>query len=177
MLSEVEKRVLGYVEAHRAETVAYLQKLVRVDTQVPPGRNYDTVCGLMADRFSELGCETSTHEATEKYMRLSGARPLGLGGPRGNVVARYRGSGGGPTLHISAHVDCAAIQGEGWTVDPLGGKVTKDTPYERSAYDRGGGYVWGRGVADDKGEGAAMTGALEAIHEMGGKLKGALPPT
>ena len=174
MLSEVEKRVLGYVEAHRAEMVAYLQKLVRVDTQVPPGRNYDTVCGLMADRFSELGCETSTHEATEKYMRLSGARPLGLEGPRSNVVARYRGSGGGPTLHISAHVDCAAIQGEGWTVDPLGGKVTKDTPYERSAYDRGGGYVWGRGVADDKGEVAAMTVALEAIHEMGVKLKGDL---
>jgi len=174
MLSEVEKRVLGYVESHRDDAVAYLQKLVRVDTQVPPGLNYDVVCGMMADRFSALGCETSIHEATKKYMKLSGARPLGLEGPRSNVVARYGGSGGGPTLHISAHVDCAAIQPEGWTVDPLGGNVTRDTPYERSLYDRGGGYIWGRGVADDKGEVAAMTLALEAIHETGVKLRGGL---
>jgi succinyl-diaminopimelate desuccinylase len=174
MLGDVERLVLGYVEAHRDEMVAYLQRLVSVDTQVPPGHNYDVVCGLMDDRFSELGCETRVHEATEKYMRLSGAGFLGLEGPRSNVVARYKGSGGGPSLHISAHVDCAAIQGEGWTVDPLGGKVTEDTPYDRSLYDRGGGYIWGRGVADDKGEIAAMTMALEAIHEHGVKLKGDL---
>jgi succinyl-diaminopimelate desuccinylase len=174
VLSEVERRVLGYVESHRDEAVAYLQRLVRVDTQVPPGRDYDVVCGLMADRFSGLGCETSVHEATEKYLRLSGANFLGLEGPRSNVVAVYRGSGGGPSLHISAHVDCAAIQGEGWTVDPLGGKVTDDTPYDKSLYDRGGGYIWGRGVADDKGEIAAMTMALEAVHEHGVKLRGDL---
>ena len=174
MLSDVERQVLGYIEADRDEMVAYLQRLVRVDTQVPPGCNYDVVCGVMADRFSELGCETSIHVATEKYMRLSGAGFLGLEGPRSNVVAVYRGSGGGPTLHISAHTDCAAIQEEGWTVDPLGGEVTADTPYSRSVYDRGGGYIWGRGVADDKGEIAAMTLALEALHEMGVKLKGDL---
>jgi succinyl-diaminopimelate desuccinylase len=174
MLSDIERFVLDYVEAHRDDAVSYLQRLVRVDTQVPPGLNYEVVCGLMADRFSELGCETSIHEATEKYMRLSGAGPLGLEGPRSNLVAMYRGKGGGPTLHISAHIDCAAIQPDGWTVNPLGGKVTKDTPYERSLYDRGGGYIWGRGVADDKGEVAAMTLALEAIHETGVKLRGDL---
>ena len=141
---------------------------------MPPGHDYDIVCGLIADRFSELDCETSVHEATEKYLRLSGAGFLGLEGPRSNVVAVYRGSGGGPTLHISAHVDCAAIQGEGWAVDPLGGKVTEGTPYDKSLYDRGGGYIWGRGVADDKGEIAAMTMALEAVHEHGVKLKGDL---
>jgi succinyl-diaminopimelate desuccinylase len=172
MLSDVERQVLGYVEAHRDEIVAYLQRLVKVDTQVPPGRNYDIVCGVMADRFSELGCDTSIHEATEKYMKLSGAGFLGLEGPRSNVVAVYRGRGGGPTLHISAHTDCAAIQEEGWTIDPLGGQVTRDTPYTKSVYDRGGGYIWGRGVADDKGEIAAMTMALEAIHLNDVKLGG-----
>ncbi|NIP36987.1 MAG: succinyl-diaminopimelate desuccinylase, partial [Thermoplasmata archaeon] len=58
-------------------------------------------------------------------------------GPRSNVVARYRGKRGKPVLHISAHIDTAAIQEEGWTVDPLGGEVTKDTPYMKSDYDRG----------------------------------------
>ena len=154
--------------------IGFLRRMVGVDTQTPPGLNYDVICGLLADRFSELGCETSIHVATEKYMELSGARFLGLEGPRSNLVALYRGRGGGPTLHISAHTDCAAIQEEGWTVDPLGGAVTDGTPYEKSMWDRGGGYIWGRGVADDKGEIAAMALALQAIDELGVKLKGDL---
>lgn len=174
MLSETEKRVFDYIEAHRDDMIGYLRRMVSIDTQTPPGLNYGVICELLADRFSELGCETSIHEATEKYMRLSGADFLGLKGPRSNVVALYKGKGGGPTLHISAHTDCAAIQEEGWTVDPLGGKVTEDTPYTKSMWDRGGGYIWGRGVADDKGEISAMTLALQAINELGVKLEGDL---
>jgi len=174
MLSETEKQVFDYIESHRDEMIGYLRKMVSIDTQTPPGLNYDVICELLADRFSELGCETNIHEATEKYMRLSGAEFLGLEGPRSNVVALYKGKGGGPTLHISAHTDCAAIQEEGWTVDPLGGEITEDTPYAKSMWDQGGGYIWGRGVADDKGEIAAMTLALQAIHELGVKLKGDL---
>ena len=174
MLSETERQVFMYIESHRDDMIRYLRSMVGIDTQTPPGHNYDAICDLMSDRFSELGCETSVHEATEKYMRLSGAEFLGLEGPRSNVVALYRGRGGGPTLHISAHIDCAAIQEEGWTVDPLGGEVTDGTPYERSMWDRGGGYIWGRGVADDKGEIAAMTLALQAIHMNDVRLKGDL---
>jgi acetylornithine deacetylase/succinyl-diaminopimelate desuccinylase-like protein len=174
MLSETERQVFGYIESHRDDMIRYLLRLVAVDTQTPPGHNYDVVCELLADRFSELGCETSVHEATEEYLRHSGAEFLGLEGPRSNVVARYMGEGGGPTLHISAHIDCAAIQEDGWTVDPLGGEVTDGTPYEKSMWDRGGGYVWGRGVADDKGELAAMVLALQAIHGLDVRLKGDL---
>jgi len=174
MLSETEKRVFDYIESHRDDMIGYLRRMVSIDTQTPPGLNYDVICDLIADKFSELGCETSVHEATEKYVTLSGADFLGLEGPRSNVVALYKGKGGGPTLHISAHTDCAAIQEEGWTVDPLGGEVTDDTPYTKSMWDRGGGYIWGRGVADDKGEIAAMTLALQAIQELGVNLKGDL---
>ncbi len=174
MLSETEKRVFDYIESHRDDMIGYLRRMVSIDTQTPPGLNYDVICDLMADKFSELGCETSIHEATEKYVTLSGADFLGLEGPRSNVVALYKGKGGGPTLHISAHTDCAAIQEAGWTVDPLGGEVTDDTPYTKSMWDRGGGYIWGRGVADDKGEIAAMTLALQAIHMNDVKLKGDL---
>ncbi|MCW3991842.1 MAG: M20/M25/M40 family metallo-hydrolase [Candidatus Bathyarchaeota archaeon] len=152
----------------------FLQKLVRIDTQVPPGLNYDVICDVLADKLSGLGCEVSIHNASERYLRLSGAELMGLEGPRSNVVARYKGGTGRPVLHISAHIDTAAIQGEGWTVDPLGGEVTDDNPYGRSGYDRGGGYIWGRGVSDDKGELAAMTYALQAIHELGIEVEGGI---
>ena len=173
-MNEQEERVLAYIEEHRDDMIRFLRKLVKIDTQVPPGLNYDVICDVLADRLSGIGCEVSIHEAPEKYMELSGARLMGLEGPRSNVVARYRGKKGKPALHISAHIDTAAIQEEGWTVDPLGGEVTEDTPYGRSDYDRGGGYIWGRGVADDKGELASMILALEAIHELGVKPEGDL---
>jgi succinyl-diaminopimelate desuccinylase len=171
---ELKEKVFSYLEEQRDNMVRFLQKLVRIDTQVPPGLNYDQLCRVMANRFSEYGCEVSIHNATEKYLKLSGEDLMGLEGPRSNVVARYKGRTGRPVLHISAHIDTAAIQKEGWTVDPLGGEVTEDNPYGSSPYDRGGGYIWGRGVSDDKGECVAMTYALEALHELGVKLKGDL---
>jgi len=172
-MNDLELKVFSYLEEHREDLVKYLQKLISIDTQVPPGLNYEKVCKIMADKFSDYGCDVSVHDAPDKYLKISGAEFLGLKGPRSNVVARY-GKGGKPVLHISAHIDTAAIQKEGWTVDPLGGKVTKDNPYGKSLYDRGGGYIWGRGASDDKGECAAMTYALEAIYETGVKLEGDL---
>jgi succinyl-diaminopimelate desuccinylase len=174
MLSKYEEQVFHYIEENRGPMIKFLQELVAIDTQTPPGLNYEKICNLLDKKYSSLGCETSIHEATEKYMELSGADVLGLQGPRSNLVAFYKGSGGGPRLHISAHTDTAAIQSEGWTVFPLEGIVTEDTPYEKSIHDKGGGYVWGRGVADDKGELAAMTLALEAIEKSGIEFKGDL---
>jgi len=173
-MDEQEESIFGYIEEHRGDMIRFLQELVAIDTQTPPGLNYDVICDVLSDKFSSLGCEVSIHEATEEYLKLSGADLIGLKGPRSNVVARYRGRTGKPVLHISAHIDTAAIQKEGWTVDPLGGKVTEGTPYKKSPSDRGGGYIWGRGVADDKGELVSMILALEAIHELGIKLEGDL---
>ncbi|MGQ9680859.1 MAG: M20 family metallopeptidase [Candidatus Bathyarchaeia archaeon] len=172
-MNYLESKVFAYLEEHRDDLVKYLQRLIRIDTQTPPGLNYDKICKVMADKFSEYGCDVIVHNAPEKYLKLSGAELLSLKGPRSNVVARY-GKGGKPVLHISAHIDTAAIQKEGWTVDPLEGKVTYDNPYGKSLYDRGGGYIWGRGASDDKGECAAMTYVLQALHETGVKLKGEL---
>ncbi|MBL7169024.1 M20/M25/M40 family metallo-hydrolase [Candidatus Bathyarchaeota archaeon] len=169
-----EARVLEYIEEHRDEMISFLRRLVRIDTQTPPGLNYDVISDVVADKLFDLGCDVCIHEAPEKYMELSGAKFMGLEGPRSNVVARYPGKTGKPVLHISAHIDTAAIQEEGWTVDPLGGEITEDCPYGRSDSDRGGGYIWGRGVADDKGELVSMIYALQAVHELGIKLDGDL---
>lgn len=172
--SEVEEKVFAHIEDRREEMILFLQKMVRIDTQVPPGRNYDVICTLLAEKLRSLGCEVGIHEASAEYLKLQGAEFMGLEGPRFNVVARYRGRTGKPVLHISAHIDTAAIQKEGWTCDPLGGEMTRENLYGRSEYDRGGGYIWGRGVSDDKGELAAMAYALKAIHELGIKLEGDL---
>ena len=145
LCTTVKDRVFSYIESRREEMVEFLRKLVRIDTQVPPGRNYDTICELLAEKLRSLGCEVQIYNATEKYLKLQGAEIMGLKGPRSNVVARYRGRKGKPVLHASAHIDTAAIQAEGWTVDPLGGEITKDNRYGKSSRDRGNGLHLGTG--------------------------------
>jgi succinyl-diaminopimelate desuccinylase len=174
IMDKEKERVFSYIESHREEMVQFLRKLVRIDTQVPPGRNYDTICEVLAEKLRTLGCEVQIHTAPEKYLKLQGAEIMGLKGPRSNVIARYRGKKGKPVLHASAHIDTAAIQAEGWTVDPLGGEVTKDNRYGKSAYDRGGGYIWGRGVNDDKGEMVSLIFALQALRDLNIQLGGDL---
>jgi len=174
MLNSLEEQVFDYIEKNRDPMIRFLRKMVSIDTQTPPGLNYDELCEVLAEKYHGLGYETSIHTASEKYLELSGASHMGLDGPRSNMVARLGGSGDGPRMHISAHIDTAAIQKEGWTKKPLGGEVTEDTPYLKSMHDRGGGYIWGRGVADDKGELAALTLAAEALNELGIKLGGDL---
>jgi succinyl-diaminopimelate desuccinylase len=173
-MKELEMEVFRSIESGRDRMIRFLQDIIKVDTQVPPGHDYDTVCGIIEDRYIQLGYTTSTYKAPEKYMSLSGAKHIGLEGPRANLVARLSGTGGGPTLHISTHTDTAAIQKRGWSVNPLGGEITKTSKYGKSAYDKGGGYIWGRGVGDDKGETAALLLALEAIKEVGVNLRGDL---
>ena len=78
MLTEFEKNVFHYIEEHREGMIDYFWRLVSVDTQILPGLNYDCLCEIMAGRSSGLGCETSIHEASQKYFDLSGADFLSL---------------------------------------------------------------------------------------------------
>ncbi len=173
-MNQIEESALNYINENKGEMVTFLRKLVKIDTQVPPGRNYDVICRVLGDKLSDLGCSVEILEAPEEYLKLSGADHMGLKGPRSNLVARYEGRNRKPVLHNSAHIDTAAIQQEGWTRDPLAGEITETSPYGKSIYDKGGGYIWGRGVSDDKGELVAMIMALEALHETGAKPEGDL---
>ncbi len=169
-----KQRLFSYIDTHRDELVKTLRGLVRIDTHTPPGINYDEICEHIAEELAPLGCETSIHNATEKYLKLSGVKQLGLEGPRSNVVARLKGKGKGSRLHISAHIDTAPIQADGWTHDPLAGEVTKTSKYGESTYDVGGGYIWGRGVCDDKGPLSAAMFVIGALNELDIHLNGEL---
>jgi succinyl-diaminopimelate desuccinylase len=171
---EDKQRLFKYIDERREDLISTLRGLVKIDTQNPPGLNYDVICEHIAKELRQLGCETSIHNATPKYLELSGAKQLKLEGPRSNVVARLKGTGGGPSLHVSAHIDTVTIQNDGWNYDPLGGEVSKTCQYGKSTYDVGGGYIWGRGVCDDKGPLAAAMITIKALHDLNIHLKGDL---
>jgi acetylornithine deacetylase/succinyl-diaminopimelate desuccinylase-like protein len=65
---------------------------------------------------------------------------------RGNLLARLKGSGAKKPLLLLAHVDVVPIEGQPWTVPPFAA-TEKD------------GFLWGRGVNDDKAMAAAIVAA------------------
>lgn len=62
---------------------------------------------------------------------------------RGNLVARLRGNGAKKPMLLLAHVDVVPVEGQPWTVPPF--HVTEKD-----------GFLWGRGINDDKNMAAAI---------------------
>lgn len=100
-------------------TVKLCQELVRIPS--PVGKEKD-VALFIADYLEKIGLDEVRLVEAEK--------------DRPNVVARYKGTGGGPSLLFYGHIDSESpgIRDQ-WTVDPYGG-VIKD------------GKVWGRASKD-----------------------------
>ena len=81
---------------------------------------------------------------------------LGAGPKSGNLLVRYRGSGGGarkPVL-LLAHLDVVEAKREDWTVDPFV-LTEKD------------GFFYGRGTLDIKGGAAALVASLLRLKQEG----------
>jgi acetylornithine deacetylase len=77
---------------------------------------------------------------------------------RTSVLGRLRGSGGGRSLMLNAHVDTVDVQGMG---EPFSGAIRD-------------GRLYGRGSYDMKGSLAACMAAAKAVRESGVRLRGDL---
>jgi acetylornithine deacetylase/succinyl-diaminopimelate desuccinylase-like protein len=80
---------------------------------------------------------------------------------RANLVARIRGSGGGPSLALLSHTDVVLADAREWARDPFGGELVD-------------GEVWGRGALDMKGQVAASAVALASLARDGWRPRGDL---
>jgi acetylornithine deacetylase/succinyl-diaminopimelate desuccinylase-like protein len=91
------------------------------------------------------GHETDLLQPIAARLRAEGFAPeLVESAPgRGNLIARYRGNGAKRPLLLIAHVDVVPVEGQPWTVPPF--QLTEKD-----------GFLWGRGVNDDKGMAAVI---------------------
>ncbi len=123
------------------------QELVQIDSTNPSlsaNGNGEAEIGLfVADRLRELGLVTTVSE-------------VALGRP--NTIGVLKGTGGGKSLLLNAHMDTVGVEG---MRDPFGGEL-KD------------GRVYGRGAQDMKGSLAAMITAAKAILDAGIRPRGDL---
>jgi acetylornithine deacetylase/succinyl-diaminopimelate desuccinylase-like protein len=80
---------------------------------------------------------------------------------RANLVARIRGTGGGPSLALLSHTDVVVADPAEWEREPFGGEL----------FD---GEVWGRGALDMKGQVAAAAVAVASLARAGWRGRGDL---
>lgn len=117
--------------------VKVLNNMLRIDTSVPPGLNYDRVIDYLEPLFKESGFNTRRLVIPAKHAE----------GREGRVnLICHRREEGKPRLVFYSHID--VVPAEGW--EAFKPRVTS-------------GKVYGRGAADMKGGIAALLLALEAL--------------
>ncbi|MCK6401401.1 MAG: M20/M25/M40 family metallo-hydrolase [Sphaerotilus natans subsp. sulfidivorans] len=149
-------RLDAWIDAHFDEQVAFLQKLVQVPTDTPPGNN-----APHAERTAELlagfGFDAEQHAVPEQAVRDYGLESIT------NLIVRRAYDAGGPVIALNAHGDVVP-PGEGWTHDPYGGEIVD-------------GRLYGRAAAVSKSDFATFTfatRAVEALRSAGVPLKGGI---
>jgi succinyl-diaminopimelate desuccinylase len=140
----------AWVDAHFDEEVRFLQELVRVPTDTPPGNNTPHAHRTAA-LLEDFGFEAEQHEVPATEVHAAGLQSLT------NLVVR-RPYGPGRTIGLNAHGDVVP-PGEGWTQDPYGGAVVD-------------GKLYGRAAAVSKCDFATFTFATRALEALGVPLKG-----
>ena len=139
-----------WIDRHFDEEVRFLQELVRVPTDTPPGNN-----APHAERTAELlqgfGLVAERHPVPAGEVHAYGLQSIT------NLIVRRR-YGEGRTIALNAHGDVVP-PGEGWTHDPYGGEVVD-------------GRLYGRAAAVSKSDFATYTFAVRALESLGVPLNG-----
>ena len=114
----------AWIDAHFDEQVRFLQALIRVPTDTPPGNNAphaDRTAALLHD----MGLDAEKHPVPEAEVRAAGLESIT------NLLVRRR-YGPGKTILLNAHGDVVP-PGEGWTHDPYGGEIENGKIYGRAS--------------------------------------------
>ena len=141
-----------WIDAHFDEEVQFLQQLVRVPTDTPPGNN-----APHAERTAELlkafGFEAEKHPVPAQEVKNYGMESIT------NLVVR-RKYGEGRIIALNAHGDVVP-PGDGWTHDPYGAEIVD-------------GKLYGRASAVSKSDFATYTFAVRALEALSLPLKGGI---
>jgi acetylornithine deacetylase/succinyl-diaminopimelate desuccinylase family protein len=146
------EKIDAWIDAHFDEEVRYLQALVQVPTDTPPGNNAPHA-ERTAELLKDFGFTVEKHAVPQQQVHEYGLESIT------NLIVRER-FGDGPTLALNAHGDVVP-PGEGWTHEPYGGEVVD-------------GKLYGRAAAVSKSDFATFTFALRALQALAAPLKGSV---
>ncbi len=139
-----------WIDAHFDEQVRFLQELVRIPTDTPPGNN--TPHALRTAALLEgMGLPSQRFEIPQAEVQAQGLTSI-----TNLIVKRHYGDG--LVIALNAHGDVVP-PGEGWTHDPYGGEIVD-------------GQMFGRATAVSKCDFSTFTFALRALEAVAKPSKG-----
>ena len=151
------ERIDTWVDQHFDDEVRFLQALVQVPTDTPPGNNAPHA-ERTAELLAAMGLQAEKHPIPPWALQEYGLQSVT------NLIVRRRfsvdGKAGGKVIALNAHGDVVP-PGEGWTHGPYSGEVVD-------------GKLYGRASAVSKSDFASYTFALRALEALGVPLQGAV---
>jgi acetylornithine deacetylase len=158
-MGDARNRILNTVDAGRDKAIKFLQDMVAIPSVTGDEGRIQT---FLFDYLKKLGLEVDMWESDwEALKNHPGYIPVDRGYEgRPNIVATWKGIGGGRSLLLNGHTDVIPVgNGEGWSDNPWSAKV-KD------------GRLYGRGSCDMKSGVASHILAVDLLKNAGFRLKG-----
>jgi acetylornithine deacetylase/succinyl-diaminopimelate desuccinylase-like protein len=152
-MSTPKEQLAQWIDAHFDEEVAFLQQVLRVPTDTPPGNNAPHA-ELVAGLVQAYGWTAEKHAVPAQAVQDYGMESIT------NLIVRRPYQPGGPTVALNAHGDVVP-PGDNWTYPPYGGVIAD-------------GYIYGRAAAVSKCDFTTYIFATRALEALGVPLKGGL---
>ena len=140
------------IDSHFDEQVKFLQRLIQVPTDTPPGNNTPHA-ERAADLLDAMGLATERHTVPAELVKAAGLQTIT------NLITR-RSYGPGKTIALNAHGDVVP-PGEGWVHAPYSGEIDN-------------GKIYGRAAAVSKCDFSTYAFAVRALESLGIPLNGAV---
>lgn len=141
----MNRKLVGtWIDEHKDELIAAVRELVAVKS-----------VGEAAQEGAPFG--PGPRAALDKFLSIGDRMGFDIGSFEHQVGWADWGDPSSEYVGVLAHVDVVP-EGEGWSCDPYEGKIEN-------------GYLYGRGVADDKGPAVVSLFAMKALQQCGVKLK------
>jgi acetylornithine deacetylase/succinyl-diaminopimelate desuccinylase-like protein len=141
----------AWIDTHFDEQVRFLQELVQVPTDTPPGHNAPHA-ERTAELLAAMGLGAERHPVPAWALEEYGLQSIT------NLIVRHRFGDTGKTIALNAHGDVVP-PGEGWTHPPYGAEIDD-------------GKLYGRAAAVSKSDFATYTYALRALQALARTAEG-----
>ena len=144
-------RLDQWIDAHFDEQVSFLQSVLSVPTDTPPGNNTPHALHT-AELLKKYDMQAQAHEVPADVVHAAGLESIT------NLIVKRQYGQGGRVLALNAHGDVVP-PGDGWTYPPYAGEV----------HD---GKIYGRAAAVSKCDFSTYVFAVRALESLGVPLKG-----
>jgi acetylornithine deacetylase len=159
MKTDARKKLLEKIDQSRDKAVAFLRDMVVIPSVTGDEAQIQT---FLSKYMTKIGLDVDMWETDwEELKKHPGYRPVDRGYEgRPNIVATWKGAGGGRSLLLNGHTDVIPVGGgEGWSDNPWSATIKN-------------GRMYGRGTADMKSGVASHIMAVECLKGAGLKPKG-----